>query len=448
MSLASAGSIESLLEIGDRVVAMAKLLGAQEVRAGIGRSVSTELTRRDGRIEKAEESRSLGLRVSLLVDDRFSAHATSDLRHGALEEFLTRAVDATRFLEPDPDRRLTEPELMGSTEVEALDAWDEEVLKTNSEQRRSLLGAIEDRTRAQGSDVTIRSVSASTWDGRSERVTVTSNGFRQGWRSTSIGSGVSLSLEDVGGRLPEAWFMTGGRHTDSLVEPDEIARIALESARHRLGSGPAASGRYPMLVDNRVAGRVLGILLGPMQAESIYEQRSCLADRLGQRVAASGLTLHDDPLIPRAPGSYPYDGDCMPARRRTLVQDGVLQQFLVDVYNARRLGWTPNSGSTGNLVLPPGAETPEAILARLPRAIRVEGFLGGNTNPTSGAFSFGVHGVLYENGQPVRNISEMNVSGDLFELFERFSVAASDVWNRSSWRTPSVLFDDIQFSGS
>lgn len=448
MSAMAPASLDSLLEIGDRVVALARGLGADEVRAGIGRSVSTELTRRDGRIEKAEESRSLGLRVSLLVDDRFSAHATSDLRPEALADFLARAVDATRFLEPDPDRRLPDPQQMGTADVDALDAWDDQVLTAGSEGRRALLAEIEERTRAQGADVTIRSVSASTWDGRSERVTVTSNGFRQGWRSTSIGSGVSLSLEDVGGRLPEAWFMTGGRHAEALVEPDEIARIAVESARHRLGSGPAASGRYPMMVDNRVAGRVLGILLGPMQAESIYEQRSCLADKLGQRVAAAGLTLHDDPLIPRAPGSYPYDGDCMPARSRTLVQDGVLQQFLVDVYNGRRLGWPVNSGSTGNLVLPPGDESPEQILARLPRAIRVEGFLGGNTNPTSGAFSFGVHGVLYEHGQPVRNVSEMNVSGDLFELFERFSVAASDVWTRSSWRTPSVLFDDIQFSGS
>lgn len=445
---AAADSLASLMDLGDRVVALALSLGAQEARAGIGRSVSTELTRRDGRIEKAEESRSLGLRVSLLVEDRFSAHATSDLRPAAIEEFLTRAVEATRFLEPDPDRRLTEAGLMGTADPEGLDAWDDAVLDTRSEGRRQLLAEIEDHTRQQGADVTIRSVSSSTWDGRSERVTITSNGFRQGWRSTSIGSGVSLSLEDVGGRLPEAWFMTGGRHTEALVQPAEIARIAVEAARHRLGSGPAASGRYPMLVDNRIAGRVLGILLGPMQAESIYEQRSCLADKLGARVAAAGFSIHDDPLIPRAPGSYPYDGDCLPARPRTLVQDGVLQQFLVDVYNGRRLGWTPNSGSTGNLILPPGTESPEAILARLPRAIKVEGFLGGNTNPTSGAFSFGVHGVLYENGQPVRNISEMNVSGDLFELFERFAAAGNDVWTRSSWRTPSVLFDDIQFSGS
>lgn len=446
--MSTAEGLDGLLELGDRVVALARSLGADEVRASLGRSLSTELSRRDGRIEKAEESRSLSLRVSLLVEDRFSSHGTSDLRPEALAAFLGRAVEATRFLEPDPDRRLPERERMGSAEVEALQAFDASVLDESAAARRAELQALEEATRAEAQDLKLRSVSSSVWDGFGERATVTSHGFRSAWRSTSIGSGVVLSLEDEGGRLPEAWMMSGGRHREQRQDAAEIARMAVQAGRHRLGSGPVASGRYPMLVDARVAGRVLGLLLGPMQAEAIYEQRSCLADRLGQRIAPPGFSIVDDPLIPKAVGSFPHDGDGLPARRRVLVEDGVLRAFLVDVYNGRRLGWEPTGASTGNLLLPEGAESPDALLARLPRAIRVEGFLGGNANPTSGAFSFGVHGQLYENGQPTRNISEMNVSGDLFQLFERFTATASDLWTRSSWRTGSLLFDDIQFSGS
>lgn len=440
--------LEQLLQIGRDVVALATELGAEEVRAGVGRGVSTELSRRDGRIEKAEESRSLGVRASLMVDGRFSGHATSDLRPAALREFLTRAVDATRFLEPDEHRRLPERELMGDADIDAIEGYDDGWDSVDPAYRRALCAELEELTRTEGADVSIRSVATYAWDGASEHVTVTSHGYQSAWRTTSFGAGAVLSLEDEGGRLPEAYFMSSARHQGDIIDPRTIAQQVVEHARHRLGSGPARSGRYPMLVENKLVGRVLGTLLGPMQAEAIYEKRSCLDGKLGQRIANPALTIIDDPLIPRASGSHPHDGDGMPSRRRVLVDQGVLQEFLVDVYNGRRLGWEPTGGSTGNILVPPGDRSPQQLLAGLPRAIKVEGFLGGNANPSSGDYSFGVNGVLYEHGVATQNVSEMNISGNLFELLERYAEAGDDVWTWSAWRTPSLLFDDIQFSGS
>lgn len=439
---------DALLEQARAVTRLARELGADEVRTRIGRSVSTELTRRDGHIEKAEESRSMSLQVSLLVDERWSAHSTSDLRPDAVREFLARAVEATRFLEPDPDRRLTDRELMGSADVEALDAWDEAWEHRDPAERRERLAVLEDLVRQAGSDVVIRSASTFAWDGASQRVIVTSHGFQSAWRSTSFGHGAMVSLEDKGGRLPEAYDSCGTRHRADLRSVEDIAASTIERARHRLGSGPAKSGRYPMLLENRGTGRILGTLLGPLSGEALYEKRSCMEGKLGQAIASPTFTLLDDPLIPRAPGSRAHDGDGLPSRRRPIVQDGVLQQYLIDVYDGRRMGLAPTGGSTGNLLVPPGTRSPEEILAALPRAIRVEGFLGGNANPTSGDFSFGISGQLLEHGVPVANVSEMNVSGNLFELFERYAEAASDVWTWSAWRTPSLLFDDVQFSGS
>lgn len=443
-----APELDALLDIARQVVAIATSLGAEEALAGVGRSVSTELTRRDGRIEKAEESRSLGLRASLMVDGRFSAHATSDLRPDALREFLERAVQATRYLEPDPHRRLPDRHLMGDADIAALDAWDPGFAGQDGPIRRALVQDLEQATRAHAADLAVRSVSSFAWDGRSERASVASNGWESAWRSTSFGGGVTLSLEDEGGRLPESWSMSSARHRADVLGVEPIAAEAVRLGRNRLGSGPAASGRYPMLVESKLVGRVLGVLLGPMQGEALYEKRSCLEGRLGQRIASPRLTLVDDPLIPRAAGSSPHDGDGLPSRRRVLVQDGVLQEFLIDVYNGRRLGQPPTGGDTGNLVVAPGTSSPERLLAGLPRAIRVEGFLGGNANPASGDFSFGISGQLLERGRPVANVSEMNVSGNLFELFARFALAADDVWTWSAWRTPSLLFDDVQFSGS
>ncbi|MCB9781311.1 MAG: TldD/PmbA family protein [Alphaproteobacteria bacterium] len=439
---------EGLLDSARKVVALATGLGADECRVRVGRGVSTELSRRDGRIEKAEESRSRAMSVSLMVDGRWSAHSTSDLREGALRAFLTRAIEGTRFLEPDPDRALPPLAEMGSADVDALDAWDDAILGIDQAARRAGCEALEDAVRAAADGLSVRSVTSGLADGYSARAIVTSHGFESTFASTWVSTAAVISLEDAGGRLPEAWYSSTSRHADDALSLAHVAARAVERARDRLGSGPAKSGRYPMLLDQRITGRVLGTALSPLSGELLYEKRSCLDGKLGEKLGSDGFTILDDPLIPRGSGSKPHDGDGIPARRRALFQDGVLETFLIDVYNARRLGTAPTGGSTGNLVVPPGERSPGAILASLPRAIRVDGFLGGNANPTTGDFSFGVHGVLFEHGEPVANVSEMNISGNVLDLLPRFAEAASDVWTLGAWRTPSLLFDDVQFSGS
>ena len=124
-----------------------------------------------------------------------------------------------------------------------------------------------------------------------------------------------------------------------------------------------------------------------------------------------------------------------------------LRAFFVDLYNSRRLKCDPTGGAS-NLVIPAGPRSCAEIIASQPRVIRVDGFLGGNTNAISGDFSFGISGTLFENGEPVAAVSEMNISGDLFSLLSRFQEAASDTWRWGAWRSPSLLFDDIQFSGT
>ena len=112
------------------------------------------------------------------------------------------------------------------------------------------------------------------------------------------------------------------------------------------------------------------------------------------------------------------------------------------------MGMNPTTGGSSNLVMQPGARSPSEIARSLPQAIRVEGFLGGNANPTSGDFSYGIHGTLLEHGEPVQSLSEMNISGNLFELLDHYVEAANDPWGFGSWRVPTLRFDDIQFSGS
>jgi PmbA protein len=203
-----------------------------------------------------------------------------------------------------------------------------------------------------------------------------------------------------------------------------------------------------MILLNRSAGRLLGAFQGPLGGGGIFEQRSCMNDRLGTRVGSDLFTIYDDPTIPRGLGSRPWDGDALIARPRTVVETGILKEYNIGVYYGRKLNVAPTSASMSNWIVPPGARTMQEMAADLPKAIVVSGFLGGNSNATTGDFSFGIRGVLLEYGEPVQSLSEMNVGGNVTDLFERLVEVGNDPWEYSSVRSPSLLLEGIRFSGT
>jgi PmbA protein len=147
-------------------------------------------------------------------------------------------------------------------------------------------------------------------------------------------------------------------------------------------------------------------------------------------------------------GSKICDGDGIQARKMNIIEDGVLKNFLINVYNGRRLSVPYTTGSLGNIIIPPGERSVQEILNDREKMVVVEGFLGGNSNHTTGDFSFGITGALYEKGVFVRGLSEMNVSGNMFDLLQKWSESANNPWVFSSYRMPSLVFEDMQFSGT
>jgi PmbA protein len=422
-------------------------LGADEATVLLSRSVSTELGQRGGKMEKCQQARSFSAAFRLLVGGRYSAHSSSDARPEAMRGFLGRAIDATRHLEADPDRALPRLGEMGSEEHGLLDVDDPGWSERTPEDRKRAIEELEDAILSKASTAPLRSATAWLWDSRTESCMNCSNGYSAGWSRTSFGQGGELTLEGEGGRLPEAYDFYSSRHLEDLPAAEFVALSLVERGRRRLASKAVESGRLPMLLENRAAGRILGVLLQPMSGTAIYENRSCLKDKLGTAIAGGGLSIQDDPHIPRGLSSYPYDGDGRRTAPTTLLENGVLKSFFVDVYNSRRLGTEATTPGTSNLLILPGSQSPKELLKPLPRAIRVEGFLGGNSNGITGDFSFGITGTLFEHGEPVQAVSEMNISGNLFPMLESYQAAASDVWTYGSYRVPSLLFDGIQFSG-
>jgi len=437
---------EQMLELAHRVVARARELGADEVAAMVSRGSHVTVQRRGGKVETATEATTRGLVVSVLSDDRYTSSSTSDLRPDALDTFLQRCVAATTYLEPDPYRRQPDAELCGrGVTAEQLDQDDPAWAERTAEARAEQAEAIESLLRDRRDDII--SCSSYVADGRSETVQVMSNGFEGVDAGAWFAAGGDMTLEE-GERRPESGAWYGARHLADLPSPDAVADEIERRVTERLGSQAAPSGTYPMVLANRSAGRILGVLGGPLAGSSLHEHRSCLEGKLGERIGSPHFTLIDDPTIPRGLGSRPWDGDAMRSRPRVLVEDGILKQYNINVYYGRKLGMEPTSGGRSNWVIPPGDRPTAELLAELPRAILVTGFLGGNSNGSTGDFSFGIRGLLLEHGEVAGSLSEMNVTGSITDIFQRLVAVGDAPWRWSSVRSPTLVFDEVQFSGT
>ena len=203
-----------------------------------------------------------------------------------------------------------------------------------------------------------------------------------------------------------------------------------------------------MAVEARAAGRLLAALIGPLQAAALQQKRSFLEGRQGQRIGSELLTLSDDPLIVKGFGSRLFDGEGLAARPLPLVEAGVLRNYYVDTYYGKKLGLAATTGSTSNVVLAEGTRSRERLLAEMGEGILVSGFLGGNSNATTGDFSFGVQGYVVRGGSVAEPVAEMNVSGNLFDLLQRLVAVGDDPYPYSTLRVPTLVFDGVQFAGN
>ncbi len=439
--------MSELLNLASKVVERAQALGAEEVSATVSGGSHVTILRRGGRVEQATEATTRGLVVSMLVNERFTSNSTSDLRPDALDDFIKRSVDSASYLEPDPERAQAPGEDCGRGVTEAeLDQDDPAWAARTAQDRADYAEAIENALRERHKDDVISSAAYSA-DGSAEAVRVMSNGFCDETRGAWFAAGGEMTLRE-GEKRPESSAYYAARHLSDLPNVDHMAAEVVRRVRERIGGGPIDSGTYPMILENRVAPRLIGVLGSAMSGGAIHQGRSFLVGKLGERIGSDLLDVVDDPTLPRGLGSRPWDGDALRSHRRTVIEKGVLRSYNIDTYHARKMGVKATSGARSNWILPTGDQSWSEIAKAWPKAILVTGFLGGNANGTTGDFSFGIRGVLVEHGEPTQSLAEMNVSGNASEIFKRLIAVGNDPWKYSSCMTPAMVFEDVDFSGN
>lgn len=438
---------EEFRSIARDAVDAALKAGAQGVAARIAKVREVGVQWRDGQIEQVTESTTRGLGLSLYVDNRFASVSTSDLRREAIQPFIADAVAMTRTLSEDPLRTLPDPGLYANRPTLDLQFADPEYGAMTAARRRDLARAIEEAARGVPGADRILSVTTSVSDSRSEMFRVASNGFEGERVDTSFWLSGSVTVQDDDGRRPEEGDLSGGRFIGDLGDPERVGRSSAERALARLGAGKVASGVMTLVLDNRAGGRFVGALLSPLAASAIQQRRSFLEGRAGESVGSPLLSLADEPLIPRGFGSRHFDGEGISARRLPLFEAGVLKNYYVDTYYGKKLNLPPTTGSTSNLDWGLGPKSQAELIAEAGEGVFVTGFLGGNSNGTTGDYSLGIQGFMIRKGRVAEPVAEMNISGNQLDLWKRLVGVGNDPYEYSSLRTPTLVFEGVSFAG-
>ena len=203
-----------------------------------------------------------------------------------------------------------------------------------------------------------------------------------------------------------------------------------------------------MVLENRAGGRLVQALGAALNGGNLQQKRSFLEGKLGQAVGSPKLHVIDDPLIPKGFASRLFDNEGIAARQRVMIEDGVLRAYYIDTYYGKKLGMPPTSGTPSNVTWRTGDKAQKDLVAEIKDGILVTGFLGGNSNSTTGDFSFGVQGFRIREGALAEPVAELNIAGNHLDFWKRLVAVGNDPYPYSTLRTPTLVFEGVQFAGA
>ena len=399
---------------------------------------------RNGQIEKMLHASASSLAMNLLIDGRDGFFYTNNLRDSALKQFIKHAAETTQMLEPDESRTLADPSRYYKGGGPDLKNFDESLSTIDPSEKLRLAQQNNQEGISQNSNLI--SFQTHYTDRQHQAHYLISNGF-QGYEQSSRCTLTSIATADgKDGQHPaDGWGETRIFLKD--MPSEGIARVAIERTLRKIGSRPTSSGQYRMILESPVVGSFLQPILNAMNGQYLHGKMSFLAGKLHQQVLSPLVNIVDDPLIPGTRGACYFDYDGVATKRRSLFTEGILDTFFIDTIYANKLKMSPTTQGTHHLIMQSGNKSLQQLNAESDNTIIVTDFNGGNCDPTTGNFSYGIEGFLIQNGVIVQPVSGMNITGNILDVWQRVSDLGNDV---DPWETellPSIVFEDVSFGG-
>ncbi|HYJ41497.1 MAG TPA: metalloprotease PmbA [Steroidobacteraceae bacterium] len=438
--------IPELKSIVSESLQLARKLGASQAEADVSLQKGLTTTVRLGEVETVEYQRDRGMGITVYFGKRKGSASTADLSSRAVAETVEKACDIARYTAEDECSGLADPDEL-ARDIPDLDLdhpWDlppEQAVETARE--------CEAAGRKVDSRIT-NSEGASVSSHRGVRVYGNSHGFLEGFPSTSHSVSCVL-LAQAGDDMQRDYWYASARDARELESSESIGRKAGERAVARLGARKIGTQKARVLYAPEVARGLIGHFLGAVRGSSQYRKSSFLLGASGQQIFPSFVELRERPHIVKALGSSPFDGEGVATRDRDLVNDGVLQGYILGSYSARKLGLktTGNAGGTHNVLVESKSGGMEigALLRELGTGLLVTELMGQGVNGVTGDYSRGASGYWVENGVQAFPVHEITIAGNLKDMYRNIAAIGNDIDVRGGVRVGSILISEMMIAG-
>ncbi|HSG63600.1 MAG TPA: metalloprotease PmbA [Gammaproteobacteria bacterium] len=436
---------EALRTTAIEAVDLARRLGADQAEAGVSYEEGLSVTVRLGELESVERQRDRGLAVTVYREQRKGSASTAALATASVEEVVRKALSIASFTAADRYGGLADADLMahGYPDLDLCHPWSLDVTAAEA-----IALETEDAARALDARIS-NSEGATVSTSVAAQAYANSHGFAGAFTTSNHSISCSVVAGQDGSLERDYWF-TLARSRDELDAAAEVGREAARRTLRRLGAKQIATTRMPVLYPAYLARGLFGHLVAAIRGTSQYRKATFLLDACGEQIFSRIVDVDEEPLLPGALGSAPYDSEGVATRARALVAGGVLQGYVLSSYSARRLGLktTGNAGGVHNLIVRPTVATAQELLEAHPRLFLVNELLGQGVNTVTGDYSRGAAGFLVERGEIVQPVHEVTIAGSLAELFKRIEAIGPDVDRRGAIRSGSVLVEELTIAGS
>ena len=413
------------------------------------------VTVRLGEIEKISQAQEKRLGLRLFFGASSATASTSDISKGSIERLVDETCAMARLTAQDEYSGLPAPEECARTFLD-LDLLDDSGRSLSVEERSRL--ALETEKTALDYDRRITNSEGAEFSNQAGRVIyANSHGFSGEYQGSTYGLSV-VPVAALNGMMQRDYWYSSQRKFSRLESPESVGRKAAARVLRRLGARKIKTREVPVVFEPEIAATLLRHLSGALSGYSLYKGASFLIGKLGDKIASELITVVDDGTIPAALGSKPFDGEGLPTGRKTVVEKGVLQSYLLDTYSGRKLGY-PSTGNAArsvgeppgvaptNFYLSPGSYSPEKIIASVEEGFYVTELIGFGVNLVTGDYSRGAAGIWIEKGELTYPVEEVTIAGNLKEILLNIEMVGNDLEMRDRICAPTVKISRMTVAG-
>lgn len=451
---------ENEIQLARHCVRHAMECGAEGVRVNLSKSVMDGCTMFNGNLDKVTHSADRSIYMYLFADGKYGTFSTNRIVKEELEDFITKAIGMVRMLGEDPCRRLPEKDRTAKDAItgKELGLFDEEYHSMNMTRRLENAGKLGTFRSLQEMQENWKVISEECEysDSIDDYITIDSQGFEGRHTETSFTCFSEITVEDAeGNKFSGHWWEASPFFCKLDIR--SCGGKALERAVSQIGPKPRRSGRYRMVVDSSVAARLVSPLFSALNASAIQQKMSFLSDSLDNKVFSEGLTIMDLGRTYGKPGSRLFDTEGVAVQDGPVIENGVVRKYFVNTYMAGKTGMSPTIEDISRPCLMPFIKgkdllseekdlSLDAIMRLCGSGILVTGFNGGNCNPATGDFSFGIEGFAFSRGRKTHPVREMLITGNIVTLWNKLTAAGNDARECTRWQIPTLAFEDVSFS--